>query len=82
LFVIRAVAFVPYPIGTTPSQRFRLEQWTPLLEVQGVSMTLRPFASAGLVKLLYRRGHCGRSFSSGGRCWHSQSGFQKLESSR
>lgn len=54
--MIRVVAFVPYPLGTSPSQRFRLEQWAPLLEAHGVSMTFRPFASAGLIKLLYQRG--------------------------
>ncbi len=53
---MRVVAFVPYPLGTTPSQRFRLEQWTPLLEAHGVSLIFRPFASPGLVKLLYQRG--------------------------
>jgi glycosyltransferase involved in cell wall biosynthesis len=57
LLVIRAVAFVPYPLGTTPSQRFRLEQWAPLLEGHAVSMTFRPFATPGLVRLLYQRGH-------------------------
>lgn len=55
--MLRVRAFVPYPLGTTPSQRFRLEQWAPLLEAHGVAMAFSPFASNDLVKLLYRRGH-------------------------
>lgn len=54
--MLRVRAFVPYPLETTPSQRFRLEQWAPLLEAHGVSMAFCPFASPGLVKLLYQRG--------------------------
>lgn len=53
---LRVVAFVPYPLGSTPSQRFRMEQWAPLLESQGVAMEFRPFASAQLARLLYQPG--------------------------
>ena len=54
---IRAVAFVPYPFGTAPSQRFRLEQWAPHLAARGISVEFRPFATADFVKQLYRSGH-------------------------
>lgn len=53
---IRVVAFVPYPLGSTPSQRFRLEQWAPYLESKGVAMEFRPFASPSLARLLYQPG--------------------------
>lgn len=61
---IRAVAFVPYPLGSTPSQRFRLEQWAPLLESEGVAMEFRAFASPNLARLLYQPGQRLRKASS------------------
>ncbi len=54
--MLRVVAYVPYPLGTTPSQRFRLEQWAPILEGRGISMAFRPFATPELVGRLYRQG--------------------------
>lgn len=54
--MLRVVAFVPYPLGTAPSQRFRLEQWAPHLEARRISVEFRPFATRELVKLLYRPG--------------------------
>lgn len=54
--MLRVVAFVPYPLGTAPSQRFRLEQWAPHLRADGISIEFRAFASPALVKLLYRPG--------------------------
>lgn len=54
--MLRVVAYVPYPLGTTPSQRFRLEQWAPILESRGISVAFRPFATPELVGRLYRQG--------------------------
>lgn len=54
--VLRAVAFVPYPLGMAPSQRFRLEQWKPHLGAQGIELEFRPFATPALLRLLYRPG--------------------------
>jgi len=53
---LRAVAFVPYPLGATPSQRFRLEQWAPRLKERGIEIEFRPFATAALAQALYRPG--------------------------
>lgn len=47
---------VPYPLGTTPSQRFRLEQWKPWLEAQGIRVDLYPFADRRLMERLYATG--------------------------
>jgi glycosyltransferase involved in cell wall biosynthesis len=52
--LLSVCAFVPYPLDTTPSQRFRLEQWRPRLEAQGVRLDFLPFADARLLKLLYQ----------------------------
>ena len=37
-------ALVPYPPNTTPSQRFRIEQWLPFLAAAGIRLDLVPFA--------------------------------------
>lgn len=55
--VLRVVAFVPYPLGSAPSQRFRLEQWDARLLAQGIGLEFRIFAPPALVRLLYRPGH-------------------------
>ncbi|MGE0453034.1 MAG: glycosyltransferase family 4 protein [Vicinamibacteria bacterium] len=51
---IRLAALVPYPVGTTPSQRFRIEQWRPYLAARGIETDFLPFASPRLNALLYQ----------------------------
>jgi glycosyltransferase involved in cell wall biosynthesis len=51
---------VPYPRDTTPSQRFRFEQWGRELSSMGIHLDLYPFADAGLMSVLHRRGRVGR----------------------
>lgn len=53
---IEIVALVPYPPGTTPSQRFRIEQWRGPLEELGIRVRLAPFVDRRLMKLLYEPG--------------------------
>ena len=53
---LELLAFVPYPPGTTPSQRFRIEQWTGTLEHLGIRVRLAPFADARLMSLLHQPG--------------------------
>lgn len=50
-------ALVPYYPDTAPSQRFRLEQWMPYLEGEGIAVDLIPFASARLTEVLHQSGH-------------------------
>ena len=46
------------PAGTAPSQRYRLEQWTPHLAAKhGIQVDLAPFESEALADVLYRPGH-------------------------
>jgi glycosyltransferase involved in cell wall biosynthesis len=54
---ISLCALVPYPPDTTPSQRYRIEQWRPYLEQEGISVQLFPFVDAKLMKLLHKPGH-------------------------
>ncbi len=53
---ISVLGLVPYPVGTTPSQRYRIEQWTPFLAEDGISVDLFPFADERLHKLLHQPG--------------------------
>ena len=53
---MKVLAIVPSLYDTSPGQRFRLEQWAPLLEQRGVEITYSPFETAELREVLYRPG--------------------------
>jgi glycosyltransferase involved in cell wall biosynthesis len=53
---VRVLAWVPQEYGTSPGQRFRLEQWEPYLQREGIEITYAPFVQASLTRLLQRRG--------------------------
>ncbi|MGH7897664.1 MAG: glycosyltransferase family 4 protein [Candidatus Binatia bacterium] len=53
---VAVCALVPYPPGTTPSQRFRIEQWTSQLERQGIHIECVPFVDARLMEFLHEPG--------------------------
>src|SRR5437762_3022202 len=54
--MISVCALVPYPVDTTPSQRYRIEQWAPYLEPEGIKVELIPFVDARLMGLLHKPG--------------------------
>jgi glycosyltransferase involved in cell wall biosynthesis len=54
---ISVCALIPYPPDTTPSQRFRIEQWMPHLKAKGVAVDLFPFADKELMGMLHKPGH-------------------------
>jgi glycosyltransferase involved in cell wall biosynthesis len=53
---MRLLAVVPSVYDRNPSQRYRIEQWEPLLRERGVEITYRPFESAELNEVLYQPG--------------------------
>ncbi|RYM34105.1 glycosyltransferase family 1 protein [Brumimicrobium glaciale] len=53
----RIVIFAPYPKGTAPSQRFRFEQYLPLLEKDGYEIVYNSFLTEKTWKLLYLEGN-------------------------
>jgi glycosyltransferase involved in cell wall biosynthesis len=53
---MRLLAIIPSVYDTNPSQRFRIEQWEPLLRARGVEVTFRPFESSELHAVLYKPG--------------------------
>src|SRR6185369_6299090 len=54
--IMRVLAWVPYPLGIAPAQRYRIEQWAPYLRELGIEVTFQPFATPELNRALYRRG--------------------------
>ena len=54
---ISICALVPYPPDTTPSQRYRIEQWLPGLRAQGIAVDLFPFADQQMMRYLHKPGH-------------------------
>jgi glycosyltransferase involved in cell wall biosynthesis len=55
--MMRILALVPYPFDTAPGQRYRIEQWAPILEELGAEITFVPFRGAELNLLLSREGN-------------------------
>lgn len=53
----RTLALLPYALGRAPGQRYRIEQWTPLLADQGHQIDLDPFLPGWGMDVLYRHGH-------------------------
>lgn len=47
---------VPYPVGKAPSQRFRFEQYLPLLVQRGYSYRIVPFIDERTWSILYKPG--------------------------
>jgi glycosyltransferase involved in cell wall biosynthesis len=56
---VKVLAWVPYPLGIAPGQRYRIEQWSPYLRDLGIEITFAPFATAALSRALYARGQWG-----------------------
>jgi glycosyltransferase involved in cell wall biosynthesis len=54
---------------TSPGQRFRIEQWEPLLRQRGVEITYAPFENELLHAMLYKAGNMG------GKLAHVSRGF-------
>jgi len=57
---MRLLAIVPSIYDTTPGQRFRIEQWEPLLRERRVEITYAPFGDPRLHQVLYSAGNMGR----------------------
>lgn len=53
---MHVLALMPALYDTSPSQRYRLEQWEPLLRERGVEITYAPFEDEELHPLLYKPG--------------------------
>lgn len=54
---MKVLAIVPSLYDTSPGQRFRIEQWEPLLNESGVEITYSPFETPELREVLYQKGN-------------------------
>jgi glycosyltransferase involved in cell wall biosynthesis len=54
---MRILALVPSPADMLPGQRYRIEQWAPLLRARGVELTFQPLKCEALHELLCRPGN-------------------------
>ncbi|HMJ07839.1 MAG TPA: glycosyltransferase family 4 protein [Pyrinomonadaceae bacterium] len=54
---MKVLAVVPSKYDTSPGQRFRIEQWEPLLAENGVEITYLPFETDELRSVLYQSGN-------------------------
>jgi glycosyltransferase involved in cell wall biosynthesis len=57
---MHVLAIMPALYDTSPGQRYRLEQWEPLLRERGVEITYAPFEDEELHALLYKPGLLGK----------------------
>lgn len=57
---MHVLALMPALYDTSPGQRYRLEQWEPLLREQGVEITYAAFEDEELHALLYKPGLLGK----------------------
>jgi glycosyltransferase involved in cell wall biosynthesis len=62
--MIRVLAMTPYPQGRVPGQRFRIEQWAPLLRAEGIDVVFSPFISPKAMDVLYQPGHKGQKIGA------------------
>lgn len=59
---MRVLFVIPHPIEG-PSSRFRVYQYIPYLEANGVECTIRPFVESAQVAEFYRDGNTGRKIA-------------------
>ena len=57
---MRVLALMPGLYDTSPGQRYRLEQWDPLLRERGVEITYAPFEDDELHRVVYKPGQLGK----------------------
>ena len=54
---MKVLTLTPGPRFVSPGQRYRIEQWEPLLRGEGIALTHAPFMENGLGSVLYQAGH-------------------------
>jgi glycosyltransferase involved in cell wall biosynthesis len=54
---MKILFIVPYPVGKAASQRYRVEQWLPVLQEQTINYKLAPFWDLATWDILYKQGY-------------------------
>lgn len=52
----RVLALVPYPLERVGGQRYRIEQWAPLLRGNGIELQFAPFLTEAEMTAVYSAG--------------------------
>ena len=65
---MKVLVLMPYLPDRAPGQRFRIEQWTPILRARGVSICFEPFESPALKKVLHHPGQHAAKVWAMSRC--------------
>jgi glycosyltransferase involved in cell wall biosynthesis len=74
---LHVLALVPYPLGEAPGQRYRIEQWAPYLQDEGIRIHFEPFADRALRDVLYRTGRYLTKASHMLRAWRRRIGVAR-----
>ncbi len=53
----RVLILCPYPLGISPGQRFRFEQYLDTLRANGIVIDIQPFLDMDTMRILYKPGH-------------------------
>lgn len=60
--VKRIIFVIPYPLGESPSQRFRFEQYLSILQSHNYNCEIHSFWSISAWRILYKNGHTLKKF--------------------
>jgi glycosyltransferase involved in cell wall biosynthesis len=61
---MRVLAIVPSLYDTSPGQRFRIEQWEPILKEHGIEIEYAPFETEALKAVLHKSGNVAAKISA------------------
>jgi len=53
----RVLILCPYPLGISPGQRFRFEQYLDTLRANGIVIDIQPFLNMDTMRILYKSGY-------------------------
>lgn len=53
----RVLILCPYPLGISPGQRFRFEQYLDILRADGIHIDVQPFLKMETMRVLYKPGY-------------------------
>jgi glycosyltransferase involved in cell wall biosynthesis len=56
---LHVLALLPYPVGRVGGQRYRIEQWAPRLEAEGISISYSPFLDPSDLDVFWKQGRVG-----------------------
>ena len=53
----KVLVVCPYPLGVSPSQRFRFEQYLEILRERGMDIDVRSFLDRDTMRIIFKQGH-------------------------